>query len=133
MNNQLKLEIVTPDKIVLVTDADYIGLRGVEGAFGVMPHHIPLLAALDIGLLYYRTAGHTEHVIICGGFVEVFENHVSVLAESAELVKSIDKDRALAAKSRAEERLADKQNAVDAVRAELALQRSILRLQGSVI
>lgn len=133
MNNQLKLEVVTPDKVVLVADADYIGMHGVEGAFGVMPHHIPLLAALDIGMLYYRKAGHTEHVIVCGGFVEVFENRVSVLAESAELLKDIDKKRALAAKCRAEDRLEHKQDSIDNERAGLALKKSIIRLQATTL
>ncbi len=132
MNTRLKLEVVTPDKVVTLADADYVGLCGVDGAFGIMPSHIPLLAALDIGFLYYRDGGITEDVFIGGGFVEVMNNHVLVLAESAEKTIDIDKNRALEAQKRAEQRLSDKAPDLDVIRAEASLKRAVTRLKGTV-
>ena len=127
----LQLEIVTPDAKVVTVEADYVGVPGVEGEFGVMPNHIPFLSALDIGGLYYKAEGKTEYVFIAGGFAEVSNNRVSILAESAELVATIDKTRAEQAHERAQKRLDSKSlesGEVDIVRAEAALKRAIARL-----
>lgn len=128
MESTLQLEIVTPDKVVVSQPVDYVGVPGVEGEFGVLPHHVPLLSALAIGDLYFRTDGKTEHVFISGGFAEVSDNRLTVLAESAERGESIDVARAQAAKERAEARLAAKQADMDMTRAQLALQRAVERL-----
>ena len=128
MESQLLLEIVTPDKVVVNQPVDYIGVPGVEGEFGVLPNHIPLLSALSIGHLYFRVGGKTEHVFISGGFAEVTDNRISVLAESAERDEDIDIARAQAAKARAEKRLTAADDSVDTMRAQAALQRALLRL-----
>lgn len=128
MESTLQLEIVTPDKVVVSQPVDYVGVPGIEGEFGVLPHHIPLLSALAIGDLYFRVGGKTEHVFVSGGFAEVSDNKLTVLAESAELGENIDVARAEAAKRRAEERLAAKIADTDLVRAHLALQRAVERL-----
>ena len=128
MESTLQLEIVTPDKVVVSQTVDYVGVPGVEGAFGVLPHHIPLLSALAIGDLYFRVDGKTEHVFISGGFAEVSGNKLSVLAESAERGEDIDIARATAAKERAEARLAARKAETDAYRAQLSLQRAVERL-----
>ncbi len=125
----LHLEIVTPDHVVLDTNADYVGSPGVDGQFGVLAGHIPLLTALEIGTLYYRLDNKEFYVFVSGGFVEVANNKITILAQSAELVDNIDKERAEKAKERAEERLAKKTEDLDVLRAELALKRSIIRLQ----
>ncbi len=125
----LHLEIVTPDQIVLDTYVDYVGAPGVDGEFGVLAGHIPLLTALQIGLLYYRIDGKETQVFISGGFAEVAENKISILAQSAEIADNIDVKRAEAALKRAEERLLPlHKNEVDHMRAELALKRAIVRL-----
>lgn len=128
MESSLQLEVVTPDKVVLSTTADYVGIPGIAGQFGVLPHHVPLLCALGVGGLYYRTAAGTEQVFVSGGFVEVSGNTVSVLTEAAECAADIDVSRAQAAKKRAEERLAMQDEAVDAARAHAALSRAVARL-----
>ena len=86
MESTLQLEIVTPDKVVVSQTVDYVGVPGIEGEFGVLPHHIALLSALAIGDLYFRVDGKTEHVFVSGGFAEVSDNKLSILAESAEPV-----------------------------------------------
>ncbi|WP_308621845.1 F0F1 ATP synthase subunit epsilon [uncultured Desulfovibrio sp.] len=125
----LRLEVVTPDKTVVSTDAEMVTCPGVEGEFGVLPHHVSLLSALKIGNLRYRANGKDEDVFISGGFVDVNNNICSVLAESAEHARDIDTVRARAAKERAEQRLARRDDDLDEVRAQVALQRALARLQ----
>lgn len=129
MESTLQLEIVTPDKVVVSQTVDYVGVPGTEGEFGVLPNHIPLLSALAIGELYYRADGKTEHVFVSGGFAEVSNNVLSVLAESAEVGHNIDVARAQAAKERAEERIETGGQDIDMLRAELAFHRAVERLR----
>ena len=128
MESTLQLEIVTPDKVVVSQPVDYIGVPGVEGEFGILPHHVPLLSALAIGRLYFRVGDKTENVFISGGFAEVSGNTITILAESAELAEDIDAARAKAALERAQARLASSADNIDMVRAQLALQRAVSRL-----
>lgn len=125
----LRLEVVTPDKTVVSTDAEMVICPGVVGEFGVLPHHVSLLSALKIGDLRYRANGKDEDVFISGGFVDVNNNICSVLAESAEHARDIDTGRAQAARERAEQRLARRDEDLDEVRAQVALQRALMRLQ----
>lgn len=125
----LQLEVVTPDKTVVSAAVEMAVCPGVEGEFGVLPQHVSLLSALKIGGLKYRVDGKDEYVFISGGFADVNNNVLTVLAESAEKAADIDTARALAAKERAEKRLAEHADNMDITRAEAALQRAIMRLQ----
>lgn len=125
----LRLEIVTPDRTVVSTDVDIAVCPGTLGEFGVLAHHVSLLSALKPGILRYTTEGTSKYVFISGGFADVNDNVLTVLAESAELAEDIDSARAEAAKQRAENRLASKEENVDRTRAELALKRALFRLQ----
>jgi F-type H+-transporting ATPase subunit epsilon len=129
MDKALHLEIVTPDKMVLSQDVEYVGAPGYEGEFGVLPNHIPFLSALRIGNLYYKLAGKSHFVFISGGFADVSDNKVTILAESAEKAEEIDLERARKAKDRAEKRLAEQREKVDYARAQAALQRAMARLR----
>jgi F-type H+-transporting ATPase subunit epsilon len=127
---QIKLEVVTPDRMVLSTDADVVVCPGVEGQFGVLVGHIPFLSALDIGEMYYKTGGKTEYLSVSGGFAEVTGSKVTIVAESAELGHMIDLERAKRARERAEKRLAAvKTEDIDWARAEAALRRSLIRMK----
>ena len=125
----LRLEIVTPDQVVLSTDVDYVGAPGVDGEFGVLAGHIPLLTALSIGTLVYRIGNKDYMAFIAGGFAEVADNKISILAQAAELADNIDVERAEKAKERAENLLAkggltDREYKI----AEAKLQRALVRL-----
>ena len=120
----LQLEVVTPDKTVVSAEVEMAVCPGVEGEFGVLPQHVSMLSALKIGDLRYRVNGKDENVFISGGFADVNNNVLSVLAESAELAA-----RAQAAKERAEKRLSAHDDSLDETRAEAALQRAVTRLQ----
>lgn len=124
----LQLEIVTPDQLVLSKEVDYVGAPGLEGEFGVLPGHIPLISALAVGHLYYKTNGKNHYVFVSGGFAEVSDDKVTVLAECAEEAELIDFDRAEQALKRANQRIADKVHSLDLVRAEAALRRATSRL-----
>jgi len=125
---QLLLEVVTPDRMVLSTEADVVVCPGVEGQFGVLFGHIPFLSALDIGEMYYRSGNKTEFLAVAGGFAEVTGSKVTIVAEAAELGQEIDVERARRAKERAERRLAAaKTEEIDYVRAEGALRRAMTR------
>jgi F-type H+-transporting ATPase subunit epsilon len=124
----LHLEIITPNGIALACEAEYISVPGVDGVFGVLPGHILFLSALAVDALHYDAGEKTRYVFLSGGFAEVRDNAVIILAESAEEAENIDFARAEAARKRAEERLARKGDDVSEIRAQAALTRAVRRL-----
>ncbi len=128
MASTIKLEIVTPDRVVLSEDVEYVGVPGVMGQFGVLNNHIPFLSALSIGSLYYKKGGGTHYVFVSGGFAEVTGDSITILAESAERAEEIDVERARKAKERAERRLREQRDNIDFNRAKAALMRAIQRI-----
>jgi F-type H+-transporting ATPase subunit epsilon len=127
----LDLQIVTPARVIVNEQVDEVQIPGTEGYLGVLPGHTPLLTALAIGEMWYRTGQEKTHLSIAGGFAEVLPDRVTLLATLAERPEEIDVSRAEAAKQRAEQRLAQPRSDVDYDRARLALQKSITRLQVS--
>ena len=85
MADTFQLEVATPERLLIDEQVNEAELPGREGYFGVLPGHAPLLSALGAGLLSYDGSGAGRQVLVIdGGFAEVFENHVRVLADSAE-------------------------------------------------
>jgi F-type H+-transporting ATPase subunit epsilon len=126
-----RLDIVTPEKVVFSEEVDFVVAPGVEGELGFLPEHAPLVSALKVGVLKVEQGGKQFKVAIGGGFVEVKNSRVVVLADTAEREDEIDVDRAQEAKKRAEQRLASKGADTDVGRAELALQRALARLKAT--
>ena len=126
---RLTLEIVTPDRLLATEAVDEVQLPGSEGYFGVLPGHAPLLSALQVGELWYRTGREMHHLAVAFGFVEVLPDRVTVLAQVAEHARDIDRERAEHARRRAEERLARPSSEMDFERARAALMKSLVRLQ----
>jgi F-type H+-transporting ATPase subunit epsilon len=102
---RLTLELATPTRMVVAETVDEVVVPGSEGYFGVLPGHAPLLATLGIGELTYRIGREERHVAVAGGFAEVRNDKVIVLADTAELPQDIDRARAERARDRAEQRL----------------------------
>jgi F-type H+-transporting ATPase subunit epsilon len=127
----LDLQIVTPDRLVVREQVDELQIPGSEGYFGVLPGHTPMLAALAVGQLWYRKGGEKTYVAIAYGFAEVLPDSVTILAQLAERAEEIDVERAQAAVTRAEERLAGPRSDIDYERARIALAKSLSRLQVS--
>jgi F-type H+-transporting ATPase subunit epsilon len=130
MADRLRLEVATPTRLVVSGEADEVVVPGVEGAFGVLPGHAPLLSLVGIGEVMYR-AGREEHYLaVSGGFAEVGPDHVTVLAETAERPEEIDLARARAARARADQRLRPQSGEdVEVTRALAAFARAEGRLQ----
>src|SRR5512139_3597173 len=132
MAGPIRLEIVTPEKIVVSEDAQIVMAPGVLGEFGVLIGHTPFLTALKAGAVRYTDAQGSEHLVfVSGGFAEALPDRVTVLAESAERRRDIDIERARAALERAQKRLAEQRSKeeIDFVRAQAALQRAMMRLR----
>ncbi|MBP2651105.1 MAG: atpC 2 [Firmicutes bacterium] len=131
MSNKIRLDIVTPERIIFSEDVNMVIARATDGDLGVLPGHAPLIAGLDIWPLRIMKDEGEQEIAICGGFIEVRPEKVSILASCAELPEEIDVERAENAKNRAEMRLKEKDSSVDLARAELALKRAIIRLRVS--
>lgn len=131
MADNIRLEVVTPEKIVVSEVAQIVMAPGSEGEFGVLDGHTPFLTTLKTGMIRYKDSTGAEKVVfVSGGFAEALPEKVTVLAESAERRRDINIDRAKAAMTRAEERLGKSvsDNEIDVVRAKAALIRAITRL-----
>jgi len=128
--DRLTLEIATPTRLVVGEPVDEVVAPGIEGYFGVLPGHAPFLTTLGIGEVTYRTGREEHHLAVSGGFAEVRNDKVIILADAAERPDEIDRARADAARQRAEQRLAGRgQDEVDYTRAMCAMARALIRLQ----
>ncbi len=131
MANKILLEVVTPSRVVVSEEVELVSSPGADGIFGVMANHCPLLATLKIGEMHYTNDGQVVRLAISGGFCDVSNNRMTVLAESGELSTEIDVERALRAKERAERRLQEaeaRKGEIDIARAQAALRRALVRL-----
>lgn len=127
----IRCEIVSQDRLVYEGEVDMIIVPGVLGEMGILPNHAPLLSSLRLGIIKVRTQGKEEDFTVSGGVIEVQPDLVTILADAAENVLEIDVSRAEAAKSRAEEILAQGPGPdIDTyLELEAALKRSNLRLE----
>ncbi|HLZ58446.1 MAG TPA: F0F1 ATP synthase subunit epsilon [Ktedonosporobacter sp.] len=125
----LHVEVVTAERELYRGEADMVSAPGTEGRMGILPEHAHLLTFLAPGALNIKLRGEEETLFVSGGFLEVSNNSVTVLADTAEHADDIDQARAEEARRRAQERLA--QAATDVERADLQaqLQRAINRLK----
>lgn len=130
MAGNLYVEIVAPHGRVFQGEASGVQAPGVEGSFEVRYNHAPMIAAFEVGSLAVTTPAG-EHIAFAtsGGFLEVLNNTVTVLAETAEPGSQIELDRAKAAEERALERLRERPADVDRDRAERALERARNRVR----
>jgi F-type H+-transporting ATPase subunit epsilon len=130
MADKIKLRIVTPSRMMLDEEVDEVTAVGELGEFGVLPNHISFLSTLVPGELSYKQGGSRHLLAIGGGYAEVLDNVMTVLAPTAEFSAEIDSARAQRAKERAEKQLAElHQDDKDFELAEVALQRALTRLQ----
>ena len=129
MADRLSLEITTPMRLVVAEEVDEVVAPGIEGYFGVLPGHAAFLTTLGTGIVTYRI-GRAEHQLaVSGGFAEVRNDKVIILADTAERPEEIDRARAERARERAERRLSGReQEEVDYPRCQTALARAQTRL-----
>ena len=126
----LRLEIITAERIVLTEDAvTSVQVPAADGRVGILPRHAPLMTTLAPGELVMRKEEESESFFVTGGFLEVRNNHIAVLADASERAEEIDEARAEEARRRAEEALSEKKDRAQLVAAEIALRRAMIRLR----
>jgi len=130
MADKIQLEVVTPERRVLADPVDMVTVPGLGGELGILPGHTPLISQLQTGVLTYVQDGKSSQLHVSGGFVEVRDDHVSVLAEVAERPEEIDAARARLSRDQLEKQI----NAWSGSEDELAIaktefERSVVRMQ----
>lgn len=131
MAGSISLRVVTPVRLVLEEQVDELTAPGPLGQLGILPDHAALMTTLDIGQLSYRQSGAASVITLAGGYAEVLDNIVTVLANAAEFPHEIDAARAGNARARAERALEESDHADEDARvaARAALQRALVRLE----
>jgi F-type H+-transporting ATPase subunit epsilon len=128
MEKRFELTIVTPDRNFFHGEIDMLITRTTEGDMGVLCDHESFVAPLSIGLLKLKVDDKTSVAACSGGFINIEENKVVIVTDSAEWAHEIDVNRAKSAQARAEDRLKDQGKEMDVQRAKAALLRSMNRV-----
>ena len=132
--SQMNVQIVTPDGLVYDHHAAFVSVKTIDGELGILPHHINTIAVLAVDQVKVRRVDDDKHIdwiAVNGGIIEVADNVITIVADSAERARDIDISRAERAKLRAEKAIeeAKDQHSVDMERrAKIALQRAINRI-----
>lgn len=131
MAKQIKLKIITPEKTILEEMVDSVTIPTTLGEIGVFPNHIPLVAALASGDIVAKNNGEEIPMAVSGGFIEVKENEVAILADFAEKVSDISDEALEKAKARAEElkKMQNNNEIVDFEHFAAELERSLTRVK----
>ncbi|MCZ6867819.1 MAG: F0F1 ATP synthase subunit epsilon [Dehalococcoidia bacterium] len=124
----MQLDIITAEKVAYSGEVEALLAPGIEGELGILPHHAPLMTMLQPGELMVRKDGQETFLAVTGGFLEVMENRVSILADAAERSEDIDEERAQAAVKSAQERIAMRSADLDLEQAMAQLRRATVRL-----
>ena len=130
MADKIQLEVVTPERRVIAEPVEMVTVPGLDGELGILPGHTPLISQLKTGVLTYVQEGRSSQLLVSGGFIEVRDDHVSVLADLAERPEEIDVATARASRERLEKQLtafSGSEDELENARTELA--RSEVRLQ----
>jgi F-type H+-transporting ATPase subunit epsilon len=125
----MHFKLITHDRIIFDEDVNEIYTKGVDGEFGVLENHVPIMTALDVGVTKVVQKGKIHLFTTMGGIFQFKDNIALLLTDIAETGNDIDIARAKSALERAEARLADKSAEIDAKRAESALARAKARLK----
>ena len=132
MSQKLTLTVVTPEKQLVSEEVDQVNAPGSEGDFGVLYDHAPILTNLRSGQLSYENDGESTALVISGGYLEVTDNRVTILAESGEFLHEIDRERAERARLQAEEKLSNPDLSEEEFsETQKKLFRAIARLENS--
>ncbi|MDY2589321.1 MAG: ATP synthase F1 subunit epsilon [Agathobacter sp.] len=127
-DNIFKVEIITPDRVFFTGEADFLEFTAETGDLGVYKNHIPMTTVLAPGLVTIHNGDEEKVAAVHAGFAEILGDKVTLLAELAEWPDEIDEQRAIAAKERAEQRLASHTEDIDVKRAEFALKKALIRI-----
>lgn len=124
----MNVKIITPSGLYKTCEAQQVNARSVEGEFGLLTDHMPIVAMLAISKLEIINGSEHKRYAVSGGMLYFRNNELRVLTDSIESEDEIDLERAKKAKERAERRLAMQESNINMVRAEVALQKAINRI-----
>ena len=133
VSSKLRLRVVTPTKTAFDEEVDMVVLSTVDGEIGVLIGHEPLTTLLGFGVMKIYNDETVKPIAIFGGFAEINTEGATIVADIAEHPKEIDAERARQAKERAEARLSSRDADLDIQRAQVALRKSLVRLELSGI
>lgn len=126
----LTVEVITGERSLFSeSGVEMVSAPGAEGTLGILPNHAALISLLDAGELVITRGGSEDRMVVFGGFIEVLNNKVLILADSAERIDEIDVDRAERSRERAAETLKNRQAITDIAAEEAALKRAAVRLR----
>lgn len=125
----LHLEVITPEKIIYKDDIDEVLVPTSKGQIGILPDHINLLTQVTSGEIHIKKGGKDQFLAVTGGFLEVSQNKITILADYAVRSEDIEVARAQEAKKRAEKLMEEKTSEKDFARIEADLQKSLLELK----
>lgn len=132
MSNQtMHIQVVTPEKVLLDDEADEVIIPTTSGEITLLPHHIPLVSQIAPGIMIIKKHGREEDMVIQGGFIQVTDSIVRILADYAVAGKDISVTQAEEAKKRAEKAMREKTSEKEVLMAETELQRAILELKAA--
>lgn len=127
--NKMILEIITPDAKMFNEEIDFLLARALDGSIGILPKHIPLVAALKTWPLKIKQGNAEKFIAVFEGFMQVEPDKITILTDHCEMAESIDIERAKRARQRAIDRLKSNNPDIDMLRAEAALMRAVARLK----
>jgi F-type H+-transporting ATPase subunit epsilon len=131
MPGTLNLQIITPERVVLDQEVEQVSACAIDGELTILPEHEPIITALAIDIVRFKSKGHESAAAVIGGLLEVTENRVRVLSDSAELDIEIDEARAHQAKQRAEAEKTQRTDKLDVYISEMAIARAVARLKAA--
>ena len=131
MEKTFQLEIITPERQFFTGPVEKLTLPALDGEYGVLPGHEPVVTAIEPGEARYQVDGVWHSVIVTQGFAELTSDYAVVLVATAERPEEIDALRAQRAKQRAEERLRQHERRREYFRSTAELARANARLHGS--
>lgn len=127
---KFQLEVISPERVFYSGDVEMVELTTTEGDIGIYADHIPLTTIVAPGVLTItESAEEQKEAAVLEGFMEITPEKVTILAQSCEWPDEIDVNRAMEAKARAERRLKSTDTNINMARADLALRKSLIRIE----
>jgi len=123
------LDILIPERIFFSDNVETVNVKTPGGEIGILSGHMPLVAAIDVGPIRIKKDGEWLEAFLSGGYIEILQNSVTIIADTAEWPWEIDINRAKAAEERAREKLRSKLSRMEYLQSQAALQRALSRLR----
>lgn len=131
MAQMFQLEVITPERRVVSLPVDFVTLPTVDGIYGILAGHAPMVGALKAGVVHYRNQGASQSLAVTGGFFEAGPHATVVLADEAELPEEIDVAAAMVERDRARAVIESGGDQEAVARAKEALERAMARLRAA--